>query len=203
MKKRVLIIDESQSCIEKLTILFKEHTTLSSDVAYTYDEATSFFDANVYESIIIDHNCKAANPFIEYILEKKVEQKVILLSDTLDCPVNCEDCLHNFRFVRLLKPINFKEVLKYVNADYIFECPNKYRFERVDSLESLFDFIHLNNNFFYIEKEIIDNKILIKPKSSKSMNFKELSKIEAFVSLDYFDFNVKEDFIVEITIKSS
>ncbi len=203
MDKKILIIDESKSCIEKLTILFEEHTSFATNVTSNYDEAIAFFDKNTYENIIIDHNCKTANPFMDYILEKKPEQKVILLSDTLDCPLSCEDCLHSFKFVRLLKPINFKEILKFVSAEYIFECPNKFRFEKVDTLEKLFDFIHLDNNFFYKEKELIEDKILIKPISSESINFGELSKIEAFISLEYFTFKVQEDFMVEVMIKNS
>lgn len=201
MDKRILIIDESESCIQKLTILFKEHTSFNVDVTSDYDEALKFFNENTYENIIIDHNCKVSNPFMGYILEKKPEQRVILLSDTLDCPIDCTNCLHTFHFVRLLKPINYKEVLKYINTEYIFECPNKFRFENVDNLEKLYGFINIENNFFYVRKEFLEEKIVVKAKSSSPMNFNELSKLQTFISKEYFKFEVEEDFSVVITMK--
>ncbi len=197
--KKILIIDESKTCVEKLSILFKAFTSSEIDVIDSYDKATQFFNTYEYEFVIIDHNCKSANPFMEYVLTEKQSQKVILLSDSLNCPIDCQSCLNTFKFVRLLKPINYQELLSYVQGKALFDCPNQYRFSSIDTIEKLYEFINLSNNVAFVQKFIENDKLIIKAKSPSLVNVDELLKIEDMINPTYFKHKLDANYDIIIS----
>ena len=198
--KKILIIEESNQSIERLTLLLSHLTDCTYDVMYNYESAIDAYKNSSYEYIIIEHNCKNSNEFMSFVLSKNSQQKIILLSDSLNCPLDCDTCLSLYKFVRLLKPANSKDIIKYIsNDDITFTCPNKYRFDSVDTLEKLYEFFYLDENYFYTVKELKDNILYIKSKVNGTLRFNELIKIEDFVNKKYFNITVKDDNTLEIT----
>lgn len=199
MSKKILIIDDSFHSTQKLSILIENLTPFEVVSLDDIEMATEYFKTNEYEFVIIEHNCKNSNNFMNIALELKPKQKMILLSDSINCPVDCDTCLSLFKFVRLLKPITSEEVLKYINFDEeSFSCPNKYRFDSIDSLDKLFEFIYLDENIYYTNKVLHEDKIIVNGKLSNSVRFDELIKIEDLVNKKYFNLNVLEDNSLEI-----
>ena len=149
--KKVLIIDESERSKDRLNVLINNITDYQVDIPKNPDDAKKLFDSNFYCFVIIEHNCKIANDFMSFVLEHNPKQKMILLSDSLNCPIDCDTCTSNFNFVRLLKPITIENITQFLvnGSDDDFICPNKYRFDNIDSLEKLYEFIYLDENYFY------------------------------------------------------
>ena len=198
--KKVLIIEESEVAKERLILLINNITNLKVDTPKNINNAKELFDKNSYEFIIIEHNCKQSDEFMDYVLRINSKQKMILLSDSLNCPVDCDTCSKKFNFVRLIKPITMDNVVKYlVKKDENFICPNKYKFDNVDTLEKLFEFVYLDENYFFTEKELKDNCLYIKTKLTGTLRFDELIKIEDLVNKKYFQLSVMEDNTIVIT----
>lgn len=200
VQKKTLLIDDSEHSIQKSSLLIKNLTNLKVETPSSHNSAIDLFKANDYEFVIIEHNSKNSNEFMNIALELKPKQKIILLSDSINCPIDCNSCLSMFKFVRLIKPISAEDIKKYLLLDDedSFSCPNKYRFDNINTLEKLFEFIHLDENIYYTSKKIYDDKIIIESKLSSAIRFNELVKIEDLVNKKYFDVKVLEDNSVEI-----
>ncbi len=198
--KKILIIDDSLHSVQRVSILVHNLTNFKTQTPKSIDSAIELFKTNEYEFVIIEHNCKNSNEFMNFALELKPRQKMILLSDSINCPVDCDTCLSLYKFVRLLKPITPEEVLKYITLEDegSFFCPNKYRFDSIDNLEKLFEFIHLDENIYFINKELYDDKIIIKSKFSNSIRFNELAKIQDLINKKYFSLKVLSNNSLEI-----
>jgi hypothetical protein len=199
--KKILLFDDSEKSKERLILLLDNTTDFKCDMPNKEESAESLFESNSYEFVIIEHSSKGASSFMDFALDLKPKQKMILLSDSLNCPIDCDTCLTKFNFVRLLKPITVKSILRYlVNIeDNDFNCLNKHRFDNVDSLEKLYEFIYLEENYFFTHKELVDNSLYIKTKLKSTLRFDELIKIENYVNKEYFDFNLIEDNTILIT----
>jgi len=199
--KKILLIDDSEKSKERLLLLLNNTTDFKCDIPNKQESAKSLFENNSYEFVIIEHASKDASSFMDFALDLKPKQKMILLSDSLNCPIDCDTCLTKFNFVRLLKPISIKSIMKYlVNIDdNDFNCLNKYRFDNVDTLEKLYEFIYLDENYFFTHKELIDDTLYIKTKLKSTLRFDELIRIENYINKEYFDFNLIEDNTISIT----
>jgi len=199
--KKVLILDESKISKDRLVFLTASITNFEIDTPSDVESAKELFDNHTYEFIVLEHNCKISNEFMTYVLSLNSKQKMILLSDSINCPVDCDTCVDTFKFVRLLKPISIDNIEKYLlnGDDENFICPNKYRFDNIDSIEKLYDFIYLDENCFFTEKEIKDDVLYIKTKVSGPLRFDELTKIEDNVNEKYFNLTFTEDNNIAIT----
>lgn len=199
--QKVLILDDAKVSIERLTLLITNVTSFEIDTSSDTQTAKKLFDNNSYEFIILEHNCKNSDEFMNHALSLKPKQKMILLSDSINCPVDCDTCSDKFKFVRLLKPITMDNVVKYIvdGDDKSFTCPNKYRFDDIDTLEKLYDFIYLDENYFFTNKELIDDTLYIKTKLSGTIRFDELVRIQNQINKKYFKVIITEDNSIVIT----
>lgn len=199
-QKKILLIDDSDHSIQKLSLIIKNLTNLEIEIPHSHQSAIELFKENDYEFVLIEHNCKNSNEFMNIALELKPKQKMILLSDSINCPIDCNSCLSMFKFVRLIKPVSPEDIKKYLLLDDedSFSCPNKYRFDNINTLEKLFEFIHLDENIYYTSKKLYDDKIIIESNLSSAIRFNELVKIEDLINKRYFDVKVLEDNSVEI-----
>lgn len=166
-----------------------------------YENVISLYNKNEYKFVILDHSTPDANEMIEYILNKNPQQQFILLSDSLKCPIHCDFCLNNFRFIRLLKPIDIRETFKYITHKVDFVCPNKHVFLNFHTLEQLDKLINLEQNSCYVKKEILEGKLYIKPDTHTNINMYEVEKIKNLVNGDFFTLNIVSDGLIEITPK--
>ncbi|WP_419763534.1 MAG: hypothetical protein ACNI28_06890 [Arcobacter sp.] len=199
--KKVLILDESKISKERLVLLATSITNFEIDTPVDVKSAKELFDNHTYAFIILEHNCKISDEFMTYVLSLNPKQKMILLSDSINCPVDCDTCVDTFKFIRLLKPISIDNIVKYLlNGDNEnFICPNKYRFDNIDSLEKLYDFVYLDENFYFTQKELKDDTLYIRTKLSGTLRFEELAKIEDNVNKKYFNLTFTEDNDIAIT----
>ena len=68
------------------------------------------------------------------------------------------------------------------------------------AVDALFNFINLEDYSFYKNKELIDNKIIIKSITG-NMNVNEVFKIENLVNESFFKMEVNVNNEIEITVK--
>ena len=68
------------------------------------------------------------------------------------------------------------------------------------AVDALFNFINLEDYSFYKNKELIDNKIIIKSITG-NMNINEVFKIENLVNESFFKMEVNANNEIEITVK--
>lgn len=200
-KLKILIIDNITKEVNKFSSTLDELSLFTIHNSTKFQDCINYFDNNKYEYIIIDHSIKDADELMDYILTKSANQKIILLSDTLNCPVKCTFCLDNFQFVRLLKPIKIIEVIEYIQNKIEFSCPNQYRFENLDSVEKIYDLLSIEDFSFYKQKEIIDESLYFRPEESSNLNQKELDKILNLVNHKTFKSKVMKDFSIKVEKK--
>lgn len=190
MNKKILVVDKSQNNTEFLRLLLTNYSDYKVEVESNYENIVDSYTNDKYEFIIFDHNCEIADALMEYILTNNSTQRCILLSDSINCPVTCDMCLDTFKFVRLLKPLNPKDILFYIDKQNEFICPNRYVFDNIDTLEKLYEFLNLEQNVFYKEKEILEDKILIKTVSNTNIKIDELDKLQANINSKFFSFEI-------------
>ena len=200
-KPKILLIDEMTNKTNIFLSVLDNLSQFTIHSSIQFMDCVEYYDNNRYEYIIIDHKYKDSDELLDYILTKNAKQKVILLSDTLNCPVDCNFCLNTFTFVRLLKPINISEVFKYIQNETEFSCPNQYRFEEIDSIEKLFDLINIKEYSFYKEKEIIDDCLYFRPEENSNINMKELNIINELIDKNKFETKVMKDFCLAVKKK--
>jgi hypothetical protein len=198
--KNILIIDQSPRTIELLDLIVSMYTNYNPINEVNKDNIIKLLSEEIFEYIIIDHMIEYSDEIIMFILDKTPKQKVILLSDHIKCPLPCEDCSILFNFVRLIKPVEPKSLLNYLNNTTNFLCPNKDRFCSIDTLDKLYEFMNLENNLFYKTKEIINDKMIIKS-SIGNININELSKIENLINDSFFKMEVNGNNEIEIFVK--
>lgn len=196
MKKNILIVDDSQKTINLLNLLLEEYTDFNTIVEKDYQKIINSYTNDKYEFIIIEHNCHKANELVNFVCTTNPQQKVILLSDSINCPIDCNTCLASLKFVRLLKPIDPKSILFYIESNNEFSCPNKHRFDKIDTIEKLYDFINLSENIFFTQKVIEDDKLIISSKLQSALDFNEMEKIKSNINENYFDVNVLDSMII-------
>jgi hypothetical protein len=199
LDKKVLIVDSSKNTREFLQLLINDFSDFSAEVEFDYDSIVENYSNDKYEFMIFDHNCKISDKLMEYILTNNPSQKCILLSDSINCPIDCNTCLKTFNFVRLLKPIDAKDVLKYIDPNIEFTCPNKNVFDSIDTLEKLYKFLNLESNIYFTQKELFEDKIVISSIMSNSLRIEEIDQIEENISKKYFEVNVSTNNKIEIT----
>ncbi len=196
----ILIIDHSFRTVSLLNLIVTEFTNYQTTIETKKSKIITLLDNSIYEYIIIDHIIEHSDEIIAYILNKNPKQKVILLSDHIKCPISCEDCFSLFQFIRLIKPVNPRTILNYLNNSNDFLCPNKNKLKSINTVDALFDFINLEDNSFYKNKELINNKIILKSING-NMNINEIFKIENLVNESFFKMEVNVNNEIEITVK--
>lgn len=200
MIKNILIIDQSHKTINLIDLIVSTYTNYNPINEIHKDNILKLLSNTIFEYIIIDHIIEFSDEIIMYILTETPKQKVILLSDHIKCPLNCDDCICTYNFVRLIKPIEPLALLNYLNNSTSFLCPNKDKFKSINTLEKLFKFINLEDNTFYKTKELSTDKMIMKS-SLGNLNVNELSKIENLINDSFFKILVNQNNDIEISVK--
>ncbi len=199
--QNILIIDNSHKTVNLLNLIVAEFTNYQAIAETKKNIIINLIETTNFEYIIIDHIIEHSDEIINYILNRNPKQKVILLSDHIKCPISCENCFNLFQFVRIIKPVKPRTILNYLNYSNDFLCPNKDKLNSINTVNAFFDFINLEDNSFYKNKELVDNKIIIIKSITKNMNINEILKIENLVNESYFKMEVNENNEIEITVK--
>lgn len=200
MNNDILIIDDSKKTIELLDLIIQEFTQYSSTFEIKKDKILNLLENKRFLYIIIDHLIDFSDEIISFILNKNPKQKIILLSDNIKCPISCDNCISQFNIVRLVKVKNISLIIHYLKEEVSFICPNKGEFDSVNTLEKLFNFINLDENIFYKNKYLFEDKILIKS-SKGNISVDEVSKIDKFINESFFKSELDKDNNIIIFVK--
>lgn len=198
MTKKILIVDKPNNNTELLELIFTNYSEFKVETEFSYEHIISNYKNDKYEYIIFDHSSGIADKLMNYILANNPTQKCILLSDSISCPISCEQCLNTFKFIRLIKPLNPKDILFYIDKNNEYTCPNKNVFDSVDTLGKLYKFLNLEHNTYYREKSLLEDSIVIKPNKNTNLKIDELDKLQQNINNKYFNFQLMLDNSVKI-----
>lgn len=194
--KKILIFDDSIVTIQQVQALISMFPDTQLIVELNYKKIANSYTYDKYEYMIIDHNCKNSDELINYIHNVNTQQKIILLSDNINCPIDCKTCLDLFKLIRLLKPVNLLLVQEYINKSNEFTCPNQFRFDSINTIEKLYEIINLEEYRFYTKKNIENDKLIISSISSHGIIVEEIDKVISHINEKYFTFNILGDSII-------
>lgn len=119
---RILIYDINSKDLEYLCEMIKSLPIESYvDKITDYNHGTDLYDKNKYDIVFIDFIDKDGKSFLEYILKNDSAQRIITISDVFECSekLGCDFCLDNYNKERILKPINYADIIKiFSNSKY-------------------------------------------------------------------------------------
>lgn len=200
MEKRILLAFFNEFEAYKLQVMLAMIAQYDVDIVNDYEQAIHLYHKEQYEFIIMDHKTKNGNYFIEDVLQKNAQQKIVLISDTLKCPISCEQCLGNFKFLRLVKPINYEQLVLFLTQDS-FECTNKYVYGNVHSVEQLSDLLYLKDYLVYNDKKIENGKLIIFSSTNiynPNLMYREFELIENSINNGHFKLRILHNNTIEI-----
>lgn len=199
--KRVLIAFFDHLEALKLESIVKILTQCDVNITNSYEDSIASYNNKLHEFIILDHKTKDGNFFIEDILKIKAKQNIILISDTLKCPISCDDCVEGFKFLRLVKPIDYKVLIPFLNKETTFKCINQYKYSEVSTVNQLNDLLYVKDNLVYNQKKIDNDKLILSSKDGKydsTFMLREYTLIEEIISNGFFKIELVLDNKIEI-----
>ena len=104
---------------EELKLLLKYLDTTIGINLFLYkncEECSNIYENQDIDIVIINFTLEFGKESLNYILEKNPKQKIITISDALECSeANGGDyCQTHYNKIRLLKPINTSELVRYI-----------------------------------------------------------------------------------------
>lgn len=135
---RILIYDNSKQNLEKFCNMIDLYPIeIIVDKASNYKDILYFFDNHYYDKIFIDYNDDIGKKLLDKIIEKNPLQKIFLLSDKNDCPLekNCELCKNKFKKNIIIKPLSQNQLTKIISRK--FTCENEFLSTKEFNLEKI------------------------------------------------------------------
>ena len=120
MNKKVLLCFFGELEASRIQATINLMTNYEVCISINYEQTLKKYKEFDFEFVIIDHKTKNGNYFIEDILAINEQQQIVLISDSLKCPISCEDCLRDYKFLRLVKPVNYKNLIDLLNKNESF-----------------------------------------------------------------------------------
>jgi response regulator RpfG family c-di-GMP phosphodiesterase len=119
----ILFLDDDK----ELTYLFQHLDTIDEiNIFFCESEQKSINTYGNYhiDIVIINFTLDFGQKILDYILQNNPKQKVITISDVLECSEKngCLYCQSNYNKIRLLKPINTSELVKYIKSFKHSDC---------------------------------------------------------------------------------
>jgi len=95
----------------------------------TYEEALEYFNADSPELVLIEFGNEDGQKALTKILELNPEQKVITISDSLDCSelLGCGFCLEHYQKKRVLKHQGIHELLYLIDNFDEMPCEHAHK----------------------------------------------------------------------------
>jgi hypothetical protein len=126
----ILIIDTCEETILKLSILSKVFDNLNLKHLLDYDESLEYYTSTSIDYLIVDFSLNNNNMFVDEVLKRNPQQKIITLSNILKCSDKngCDHCINNYNKRRLFKPFSVIEIVK-VLKDFDNPCLYSNQFE--------------------------------------------------------------------------
>lgn len=199
--ERILCFYTKSSDKTNFDIISKCLNTLKFDITNDYLEAQKLYTDTDYKIVLVDFTTKEGKRLLEYITTRNIQQRVITMSEKLECSVKegCTFCLENYRRKRVLKPFDLKELIDLIQNYDNTACNYSNKFENIIDI---LDKIILRYDTFYYEFE---NKI-IKRKDDKSIHIilQELMDITELLTQNNISYSInsKYDIILNTNINT-
>ncbi|RXJ88710.1 hypothetical protein CRV01_08765 [Arcobacter sp. CECT 8983] len=124
---RILIYDNNKQDLEKFCNMINLYPIeIIVNKASNYNDMLYFFNKHYYDKIFIDYNDDIGKKILNTIIETNPHQKIFLLSDKDNCPLekNCELCKDKFRKSIIIKPLSQNQLTKIISRK--FTCENEF-----------------------------------------------------------------------------
>lgn len=124
---RILIYNNNKDDLEKFYNMITLYPIeIIVDKASDYNDILYFLDKHYYDKIFIDYIDDIGKKLLNKILEKDPKQKVFLLTEEDDCPLekNCEVCKSKFKKNIIIKPLSQNQLTKIISRK--FTCENEH-----------------------------------------------------------------------------
>jgi len=127
---KILFVDNDRSLRELFNHLNKIDG-IHVDFCEDCDVSKDFYEHNKYDIIVINFSLDYGKTILNYILGKNPKQKIITVSENLECSEikGGDFCQKNFNKVRLLKPVDLSELIKCIKNFDEYVCEYKDKFE--------------------------------------------------------------------------
>lgn len=135
---RILIYDNNKQDLEKFCNMINLYPIeIIVDKASDYNDIIYFISQHIYDKVFIDYNDDIGKKLVTEIVEKNPKQKIFLLSDSYDCPLerNCDLCKDKFKKNIIIKPLSQNQLTKILSRK--FTCENEFLSEKEFKLKKI------------------------------------------------------------------
>ena len=187
--KNILLVDNDN----ELITLFK-HLDHISDINIFYyknmDDLLLIYEKNDIDIVVINFILDFGSKFMEYILNINPMQNIITISETLDNSESkgCDYCLENHNKIRLLKPVDVRELTKLIKNFHSYKCSFYNKFTSSSGIIDVMDkivprfngveYIKESNTFHLNKYSNIVEVVQFLDEKNISYDIKDNSKIE-------------------------
>lgn len=174
--------------------VLNRHTLISIS---NFEEAKALFEQNFYDLVLIDFTKQEGKEFLNFIMMKKPEQKIITMSDNFECSetMGCHFCMDNYNRKRVFRPLNLKELLDVINNFEQQSCTYMHKFNNIMNL--LDKIIEEFNHFSY---DATAKQISSKVGISESALIEEILEITTLLQDNHIKFQVDENYNINLFI---
>ena len=135
---KILYVDRDNQ-VESLLKHISSMTTFEVIICHDFEQGVKEYNDNAIDIVIIDSTKDFGRKVLDYILKKKANQKIIIISDYLGHtePKGCDYCQKHYNKVRLLKPVDISELVGYLKDFHHDKCAYKDKFDSTNGLISI------------------------------------------------------------------
>lgn len=189
---KILLLDEDHVIIEQL----KHLVHLGNNWQILTSHYLNYDDIDL---VIIDTFNESYNKIFQKILTINPQIRTITVSDQLKSnhPKGCEDCTSNYNRVRLLKPIQIKDLFQTIDKfDTIDRCSLIDSFKTLDNIIPLI--VNRFKNLFYDERlRLISSKTLDTESKEHTM---QIVALLALLEQNKIDYRVLDENSIKIIL---
>lgn len=182
--------------IEILENVLSDHTLTTTN---SLTQAQKLLEESEYDLILVDFTKEEGKEFLSYISQHIPEQKIITMSDNIECSAlqGCEYCMETLKRKRVFKPLNLKELVHTIKNYEDMVCHYMHKFHNI--IHILEEIIHAKYNHFVYDK--INQLIHPKEKYAESLIVEELIHITELLQLNEIDYSVNENYTIKLLPK--
>lgn len=166
---KILLIDNdpnSNQIFEHMTRI-KNYDIVRSN--YSFSEYIN----DKFDLVIVDFDDKKSLALLKKILIENSKQNIITISEKLECAglVSCKDCVELYNKKRLIKPLDFRQLLQTIEKFDSLSC----KYQNIDCFDDFYlivdDFMRKFSYYIYDES---DNTIYANEKANENVLTMEL-----------------------------
>ena len=188
--KNILLVDNDNELIS----LFKnlDHVTGINIFFYKdIGDALSIYKKNDIDIVVINFLLDFGSKFMEYILNINPMQNIITISETLDNSESkgCDYCQENHNKIRLLKPVDIRELTKLIKNFKSAKCYFSNKLTSSSGIVDVMDkIVPMFNGVKYIKKS----------NTFHLNNYSNIVDVVRFLDEKSISYNIKDNLRIEL-----